>query len=728
MKKKFKKILCLTAALALVFSLTACSGGAKIDSQLSMAPEIQAYLDEVDEQFAYDIAYTLAYDESLLSNELGFRTAGSDAEHAAADYLAEKMNEIGLADVEKVPVDVDKWQFNDASLTIEGTDIDIMPASYATNGTDADGITAEIVDVGMGTVDDYAGLDVKGKIVLAGVDQWNEAWIDQPMNEAALHGAVAIVTYGLESGYGAYSDDMINMQDVCSEDTMPCVSISRNQYKELKSAMEAGNNKATLIVDNEVAVGEGTTYNVVGRIAGKSSEQQIVVSGHYDVYFNGFQDDSCAIGLVLAMAKAMTDAGYQPENDIVFVCHGAEEWGASGSQYDWTTGAWRMITEAHPEWAGKTIAMLNFELPAIDVDAAQGQFQCEPEFASLVKEIVENSGILAAPVNDVYAEGYDAVSIDSFTMEDGVSYSWAGVPHFVNVPGFDATAEQNWNRDRYHTVADDADTYSADVMATNLNTYGALAIYLDKTPALQLDFTARCDDLEEAFAPELAAAAGADVDAYAKGLEDLRAASEAHNAKIADINVRYEAAVADGASEEEIANIRAEGVELNKLTLEMYKYVQDNFSGLILTEEIVIKHVPYLANIDVLEGVVAALEAGDVGNEEGTGALDIAWQINGGAEYGKYSFSKETNDASYNGLYGEGMTFWGTDRAPVFAETADAIPSIFEKLPAVEAGEKVDFDYEIGIYKDAIDAQMEELAKTMDAEAAAMADMAKKLK
>ena len=60
--------------------------------------------------------------------------------------------------------------FNDASLTIEGTDVDIMPASYATNGTDKDGITAEIVDVGTGKAEDYEGLDVKDKIVLAGVD------------------------------------------------------------------------------------------------------------------------------------------------------------------------------------------------------------------------------------------------------------------------------------------------------------------------------------------------------------------------------------------------------------------------------------------------------------------------------------------------------------------------------------------------------------------------------
>ena len=40
------------------------------------------------------------------------------------------MKSIGLTDIEKVPVKVDKFQFNDSSLTIEGTEIDLVPASY----------------------------------------------------------------------------------------------------------------------------------------------------------------------------------------------------------------------------------------------------------------------------------------------------------------------------------------------------------------------------------------------------------------------------------------------------------------------------------------------------------------------------------------------------------------------------------------------------------------------
>ena len=128
-------------------------------------------------------------------------------------------------------------------------------------------------------------------------------------------------------------------------------------------------------------VDTGTTYNVTGVLKGKSSDRQILVGGHYDVHFWGFQDDNCAVGLVLSMAKALVDSGYQPENDIVFCLHGAEEWGSSYTQYDWTVGAWEMINQVHPEWVGKTLAFINFELPAYEFDTYTSTYSA-PEMPS----------------------------------------------------------------------------------------------------------------------------------------------------------------------------------------------------------------------------------------------------------------------------------------------------------------------------------------------------------
>ena len=317
----------------------------------------EKYLEMADPQYAYDIAYELSTNPEFFNSELGGRTAGSAAEHRAADYLVEKMEELGLEDIEKAAADCDVWQFNGARFVVDGKEYDVY--SYATAGTEE--ITAELLFLGEGTMADYEGVDVTGKIVLVDIDMRSNWWITYPMLEAEFQGAAAILSANV-GGFSQIADDALNSQDICAPVSIPCLSIGLADSKEIQAKLEEGPVTATLEVDNIVEIDEGTTYNVTGVLKGKSSEYQIIVGGHYDVHFWGFQDDSCAVGLVLAMAKGMIDSGYQPEYDIIFCLHGAEEWGSSYTQYDWTVGAWEMIHTIHPEWADKTLAFINFEL------------------------------------------------------------------------------------------------------------------------------------------------------------------------------------------------------------------------------------------------------------------------------------------------------------------------------------------------------------------------------
>ena len=281
-----KKILRASLSAVLVLSLVGC--GSTKDEAIYQ-DSIDAYVNEIDMDYAYDFTKTLSTDTSLHDNSLGFRTSGSDAEHRTANYLAKEMKAIGLKNVEKVPVNVDKWQYNDASLTIEGTDIDLMPVSYMVNGTDENGITAQIVDCGTGFAKDYEDKDVEGKIALVGVDQFNESWIGGYIYEAYEHGAKALVTYDLD-GYGRFSDDDHQIQDVCAEDVMPTTIITMSEYKQIKKALKQGHDMATLKVDSVMEEGNGTSYDVVGYIPGKSHDQQIIFAGHYDMYQDIFAE------------------------------------------------------------------------------------------------------------------------------------------------------------------------------------------------------------------------------------------------------------------------------------------------------------------------------------------------------------------------------------------------------------------------------------------------------
>ena len=101
---------------------------------------------------------------------------------------------------------------------------------------------------------------------------WNEAWIDGYIQEAALHGAAALITYD-GGGYAQASDDIRNIQDVCTSDIMPTVSCSRTEGLAIAKAVKAGNNLCTLKVDNTIEPDKGTSYTVVGKIPGKSHDQ-----------------------------------------------------------------------------------------------------------------------------------------------------------------------------------------------------------------------------------------------------------------------------------------------------------------------------------------------------------------------------------------------------------------------------------------------------------------------
>lgn len=280
---------------------------------------------------------------------------------------------------------------------------------------------------------------------------------------------------------------------------------------------------------------------------------------------------------------------------------------------------------------------------------------------------------------------------------------------------------------RYHTVADDRDTYSPEVMQTNLNTFGALAIYLDQTPALELDLTATCDDLEEALNAETVDAAGGDEEAYLEALDDLRSAAEGRNEAIREINDSYRETVSAGAPAQELEAIRAKGRELNADTLEAFRFVQDHFIGIASTSTIQVKHQAYQDNAELIAAVIDALEQGVLSREEGDGALDLAWMLNGSTEYGYYHFSEETNAASRAALLEEsnpGNLFWGTGKGSVLAETYPATVSLLEKAETGDA----DFQEEIAVYREELEKQQALLAGQVAQETASMAELARLLR
>ena len=722
--KRENKILSLLLAAALAVSVAGCAssgepqtsatpGGEPVSSLEDM---YESFLAAVDPDYAYDVAYELTTNPDFFNSELGGRTAGSDAEHAAADYLAGLMEELGLSDVEKVAADCDRWQFNGASFTVDGVSYPVY--SYATASTPEEGITAEVVYVGDGTMWDYEGLDVTGKIVLIDIDQRANWWITYPMLEAQYQGAAAILAANV-GGFAQIADDALNCQDICGPTAIPTLSIGLSDSQEIQEKLAAGPVTATLVVDNEVSEG-GTTYNIMGRIPGKSSDYQIIVGGHYDVHFKGFQDDNCAVGLVLAMAKAMLDAGYQPENDIVFCLHGAEEWGSSYTQYDWTVGAWEMINNVHPEWVGKTLAFLNFELPAYEFDTYTSTYSA-PEMYAMLDYFVNEYPYSPEPEgcfpDGVLTEGYQ-----TYTYSDDFSYYAAGVPSTVN--GFllqkDMETVFPFYVDIYHSQYDTPDTYNEAVMTFNIKYYGALAMYIDQTPALYLDFTAQYDRILESMNEDLMAESGADVEAFRTALEELKTAAQATADQVVQVNTDYAAAREEGDTQA-MAELWAQGRTLTAKNLAAFEYAQKHLLGLMYERPIVPHEAPQ-ENVTLCREIIACLETGDVA----TAVDEYAWTVNNVLEWYAMYFSPEVIAIQDDMLWGEDNAdnlYWGTDKGFVKADVDAATRSLFVRYE--ETGG--DFSQEIGVYQTAVEAQLQILAQLCAAETDSMTQLAQML-
>ena len=224
----------LTALLLSLSLLLSGCGQSQTTTPPSLKEEYDAFMEAVSPDYAYNIALELTTNPEFFNSELGGRTAGSDAEHAAADYLAGVMEEIGLSNVEKVAAPCDRWQFNGASFTVDGKEYPVY--SYATASTPPEGITAEVVYAGKGTMWDYEDLDVEGKIVLVDVDQRADWWVTYPMLEADFQGAAAILAANV-GGFSQVADDALNCQDICGPTSIPTLSIGLADSQELQNKM-----------------------------------------------------------------------------------------------------------------------------------------------------------------------------------------------------------------------------------------------------------------------------------------------------------------------------------------------------------------------------------------------------------------------------------------------------------------------------------------------------------
>lgn len=453
--------------------------------------QLQTCLSKLDIEYSYQLAKRMEQEKT--NPTLGYRTAGSKAEIATGDMLYEEMKRIGLSDVTKDEFRLDSWEFEKAVLKFkdkEGQEYCCQLGAYQTNFV-TDGFQEyEIVYVNKGTAADYEGIDVEGKLVLAEINQRDEWWINYPAYQAYLKGAVGLIAVQ-EHGYGEKYDTSLNAQDIAGPEYAAAFSMSQADAKKLKECMGIAvechteskgaamqTTTAKVWLDAKSTVRRNVpAYNIVGKIPGEETGQMILLTAHYDSYFDGFQDDNAAVAMIIGMAKAMLDGGYHPAHTIVVCAVAAEEWGVSDSKFDWSTGAYNQVFRVHPEWRGHVLADLNFELPAHahhSRDAIRGTYEYADFFEQFVRKI------------DVPQEAYpDGMTVlyPIETWSDDFSISIAGIPSMVN-DFSDGPFMENY----YHSQYDNEELYEEPVYRFHHELYLRLVLEMDKLVLPPLDF------------------------------------------------------------------------------------------------------------------------------------------------------------------------------------------------------------------------------------------------
>ena len=701
---------CLSLTLAAVLLLSACGQQPDTPQSTPEAERVtleaaqQAYLEKVDVDYAYHLALQL---EDIRSNEnLGYRTAGSEAELATGDMLKAEMESIGLQNVTKDEFTLDTWTFEKAQLSFTdstGAEYTAELGGYQTDFV-TDGPEAfTIVDGGEGTEADLDGLDVTGKLVLIDINQRDNWWINYPAYEAHLRGAAAVIAVQ-DGGYGEVSDDALNAQDICGPADAPAFSMSRTDAEALRAALDE-NGEASVTLDAVSRVGmDGVSYNITGMIPGKDEDSMVLMSAHYDSYFAGFQDDNAAIALMLGIAKAIIDSGYQPEKTLVFCAMAAEEWGVSNTRYDWSTGAYNQIFRVHPDWVGKVVADINFELPAMN-EGETDQIRTSYELKTFVEDFKES----VPQVEGVFPEGIEVI-VPTQTWSDDFSLSIAGVPSSVTAlrGGFAQT--------HYHSQFDNRDTYSPEAFLFHHNMYGMLMLAYDRCAVSPLDFSTRLEALRASMDDTVLTEE--QVSSLNAALDEAENAASAAWDKVSEINDSYRKALDSGDTAAADALIQ-ESRETNAAVLSAFKYAEDAFVRLTWEDVSIFPHEHSQNNLLALNGAVEALERGDSATaiDEYLYAVDNNWYA--------YDWSRETFDYFTNYVLNQSddRPMWGAGRVQGHEDLYDVIRSLLDKYGDTSA----DYTAELARLNDAVNNQTAMLAEQVDHEVQALAELTAQL-
>jgi len=255
-----------------------------------------------------------------LAVEIGARTAGSPEDQAAAGYIKEYFEGLGL-DTTVQEFEIETGNVNNASLEILKPYGEFIPCEGMSmlGQTGPEGIEGELIRIET-TDEEYLTPEITGKIVVTnGIKRKNLPIITKlkPL------GFIFIENYPRmqpKHFWGNYSENM-------AHGNFPGVRISfEDGFRLLKS----GATHAKIVVEAELS--KLKTKNIIAELRGTSHPDEIIlVGGHYDTVpgVKGASDNAGGTSITMELARVFKEKG--SKRTVRFIAWGSEEMGLDGS-------------------------------------------------------------------------------------------------------------------------------------------------------------------------------------------------------------------------------------------------------------------------------------------------------------------------------------------------------------------------------------------------------------
>ena len=294
------------------------------------------------------------------------RLAGSPGDKAARDWAAEKLESLGFDRVWVQEFKLRGWERSSASAAVlgdEGIDLDITSLGKSVS-TPVGGVTAQVVH--FLTFDDLKAAtesEVKGKIVFISnrMERKKDGSGYGPANVARSRGhevvaqkgglALLIRSIGTDnhdaphtgamsfgaSGMSQPERDLAYEEAVSApygEKTIAAGAISNVDSDVFETLFESGEKVTVALEIRNEDLGEITSYNIIGEIAGSERPEEVVITGgHIDAWDTGVgaMDDGMGVAITMNAASMIGALAHRPARTIRYVAFGAEELGLLGA-------------------------------------------------------------------------------------------------------------------------------------------------------------------------------------------------------------------------------------------------------------------------------------------------------------------------------------------------------------------------------------------------------------